>query len=181
MGRAIRLGLVIALLAVAGALVGACGDDEVDLEVSEGEPVELGELLYNVQITRFLNPGDPEDEAYLVGQAEADADQEYLGVFMTVENEGDSTLEVPEDMSIHDTRDNEYEPLETESEFALPLGTELPGGDELPAPDTPAASGPIAGGMVLFVVDRTVTENRPIELQVPSSSSDEVAEIELDI
>ena len=181
MGRALRLGLAIALLAAAGALVAACGSDEVDLTVAEGEPVELGELRYNVQITRFLNPGDPEDESYLVGQPGADPDQEYLGVFMTVDNEGDTTVEVPEDMRITDTRDNEYEPLDTESEFALPLGTELPGGDELPAPDTPAASGPIAGGMVLFLVDRTVTENRPIELEIPASDSDEHAEIELDI
>ena len=37
-------------------------------EVVEGEPLELGELDYNVQITRFLNPDDAEDAEYLVGQ-----------------------------------------------------------------------------------------------------------------
>jgi hypothetical protein len=72
-----------------------------------------------------------------------------------------------------DTRGNEYEPLESDSEFAFPLGAELGGGDELPAPDTPAASGPIKGGMILFLVDRAVTENRPIELEIPSTTSEQ--------
>ena len=37
-------------------------------DVVEGEPLELGDLQYNVQLTRFLNPDDTEDAEYLVGQ-----------------------------------------------------------------------------------------------------------------
>ncbi len=179
-GRLAAFGLVVAVLAVTGGLLAGCGKDE-SLDVDEGEPVELGDLLYNVQITRFLNAGDPEDQAYLVGQPEAKPAQDYLGVFMTVENEGDAASTVSGDMRIVDTRGNEYDPVDSDSEYALPLGTQLGGGDELPAPDTPAASGPIGGGMILFLVDRTVTENRPIELHIPSSTSDEEATVKLDI
>jgi hypothetical protein len=177
MGRS-RLGLAAVLL-VAITLFAACGEEE-ELDVVEGEPVELGELLYNVQITRFLNPNDPEDAAYLRGQPGARPDQDYLAVFMTVENEGDSTAELPDEMTIRDTRDNTYEPVDSTAEYALELGAPVGAGDEVPAPDTPAASGPIAGAMVLFLVDRAVTENRPIELEIPSQTDTE-ALVELDI
>lgn len=168
------------MLLAAVLVVPACGEEEEELDVIEGEPVELGELLYNVQITRFLNPSDPEDMAYLRGQPGAPADQEYLAVFMTIDNEGSSAADVPEDFTIRDTRDNIYRPLDSESVYALRLGAPLDPGEEVPAPDTPAASGPINGAMVLFLVDRAVTENRPIELEIPSGSGEQ-ARVELDI
>jgi hypothetical protein len=172
------LGLA-ALALAAGPVFAGCGEEE-ELDVIEGEPVELGQLRYNVQITRFLNASDPEDEAYLVGQPQASPNHEYLAVFMTVDNEGDSTARLPDEMTIRDTRDNTYDPLESKSVYALELGSSVPGGDEVPAPDTPAASGPISGAMLVFLVNRTVTENRPIELEIPSSGGKE-ARVELDI
>jgi hypothetical protein len=170
---------VAAVLIVAAAVVVACGSEE-ELDVVEGEPVELGELLYNVQITRFLNPSDPEDRAYLRGQPAPSANEEYLAVFMTIENEGSSTATVPEEFTILDTRDNSYRSLDSDSVYALRPGAPLDPGEEVPSPDTPAASGPIKGAMVLFLVDRTVTENRPIELEIPSGAG-ERARVELDI
>ena len=175
-----KLGLV-ALLLVAAALAVACGEDEEDLDVEEGEPVELGELRYNVQITRFLNPRDREDVAYLQGQPAAPPAQVYLAVFMVIENEGDSAATLPDEMTVRDTRDNTFEPARSESPFALTLGETVSAGEELPPPDSAAASGPIQGGMVLFLVDRTVTENRPIELEIPSDSGGDEARVELDI
>ena len=60
--------LALALACVLSALgVAACGNDEDDVTVKEGEAVKLGDLLYNVQITRFLNPNDSEDASYLEG------------------------------------------------------------------------------------------------------------------
>lgn len=180
MRRLSRLGLAALLLVAAALLVAGCGEEEEEFDVVEGEPVELGELLYNVQITRFLNPSDPEDEAYLSEQPAATSDEEYLAVFMTIENEGDSSAELPEEMTIRDTRDSTYEPLESESVYALELGSTVPAGGDVPEPDTPAASGPINGAMVLFRVDRTVNENRPIELEIPGDAGEE-GRVELDI
>jgi hypothetical protein len=180
MRRLPRLGLATLLL-VAALLVAGCGEEE-ELDVVEGEPVELGELSYTVQLTRFLNPDDPEDEAYLRGQPPASADEEYLAVFMTVHNEGDETEAIPGEMTIRDTRDNTYEPLPSKSEYALELGSTVAPGGVIPRPDTPAASGPINGAMVLFLVNRTVTENRPIELEIPfGSEADVQGRVELDI
>ena len=70
-----RVALAVCLAALAGGLA-ACGDDvrrvasasDVTEEAVEGEPLELGELSYNVQITRFLNPDDTEDAEYLRGR-----------------------------------------------------------------------------------------------------------------
>jgi hypothetical protein len=175
-------GLALAAAALAAvALLAACGEEE-ELDVVEGEPVELGELSFNVQLTRFLNPDDPEDEAYLRGQPLRSADQQYLAVFMTVDNEGDQPAEMPSTRTSRDTRGNTYQPLDSASVYGLELGTILPAGDELPRPDTPAATGPIRGAMVLFRVDRAMTENRPIELEIPSASTGgEQAQVELDI
>jgi hypothetical protein len=187
--------LALLLVAAALAVVAGCGAEE-ELEVVEGEPLELGELRYNVQITRFLNPGDPEDQGYLRGQDFPPAAEAYLGVFLTVENEGEETAELPEDFRVVDTAGDEYEPIESESPFALPLPghaedaesaapedeepTSIEPGGEIPEPDTIPSYGPIGGSMLLFQVDEAVTENRPLELEIRGEGG-ETGLVELDI
>jgi hypothetical protein len=147
---------------------GACGEEETS-EVVEGEPIELGELAINVQLTRFLNAADREDREYLVGeQVPAPAGEEYLAVFMSIENESDDAVELPgaEDFKVLDSTGTEYEPVEIESVFALPLGEEVPGDATIPEPDTAARSGPIQGSIVLFAVSEDISENRPLELEI---------------
>jgi hypothetical protein len=171
--------MLLAALAAAVLLLTACGEDEEETHVIEGEPVELGELSYNVGFTRFLNPEDPEDAEYLVGEPEPPPGEQYLGVFMTVENEGDATAELPEAFEVTDTTGTSYEAIESESPFALELGGELAGGEELPAPDTTAANGPIKGSMALFLVPDAATENRPLELEIASPSGDGTVELDI--
>ena len=55
--------LVLALVGLAAASSG-CGD-EATAEAKEGEPLELGDLAYNIQITRELNRFSTEDAAYV--------------------------------------------------------------------------------------------------------------------
>jgi hypothetical protein len=179
-----RLGVVSALavaLAV-GALLSGCGetDPESDLSVEEGQHVKLGDLLYNVQISRFLNPSDPEDRAYLAGQPPPPNDKLYLGVFMLIENESDAAQEVPADFTVIDTAGTEYDPIASESLFALDLGGTVPPNEQLPGLETTAANGPIQGAMVLFLIDEAATEDRPLVLDIPSLDG-EAGEVELDI
>ncbi len=169
--------LILALLGAAFAAI-ACGTGN-ERDVKEGEALELGDLRYNVQLTRFLNSNDPEDRAYLAGQPPAPRGKAYLGVFLTIDNEADAPAVVPRAFTISDTRDNEYEPTPLHNDYSLRLGARIPPDSELPAPDTPAASGPIKGSLILFTVDRGVTENRPVELTIPSPSGD--GKVELDI
>lgn len=172
--------LLLALVAVPGALAGCGGEEEEPLLAEEGEPLELGSLLFNVQLTRYLNPDSEEDRAYLRGLEPAPPGQTYLAVFMRISNESDEAQRVPFAFSIRDTRDEVFLPIVGESSFALDLGSEIPAESQIPADDTPAASGPIKGSMVLFLISDASIENRPLELEIPGPG-EEVGEIELDI
>jgi hypothetical protein len=179
-GRKIMLlAFAVALAAAAMFVLAACGEEEEETEVIEGEPVELGDVSYNVVTTRFLNPDDSQDAEYLEGQPEPEPGEQYLGSFMTVENEGDAAASLPTHFEILDTTGASYETVESESAYALPLGKQLEGGESLPAPDTPAADGPIKASMVLFLVPDAVTENRPLELEIPSSEGDGTVELDI--
>ena len=135
-GPKTRLGAVSVLLVafLAGLLLAGCGSNPEDtLKVDEGEPMKLGELVYNVQISRFLNPNDDEDKAYLVGQPPPPNNKFYLGVFMQVSNDGKAAEQVPTDFSIEDTVGTKFKPVSSKSLFALgprvgrcPLDGQLP-------------------------------------------------------
>ena len=178
-----RLGVasLIAAALFAGALMSGCDTDpESDLSTEEGQPMKLGELLYNVQISRFLNPSDPEDKAYLAGQPPPPNDKLYLGVFMTLQNESDTAQDVPTDITVVDTEGTKFAPVPSDSLFALELGGKVAANEQLPEPESSAANGPIEGAMVLYLIDEAATEDRPLVLEIPSSTGS-VGEIELDI
>jgi hypothetical protein len=174
-------GALAAVLALALSGAAGCGND-LGKEADEGVPIKLGDLQFNVQETRFLNPTQPDDKEYLAGQdVPAPADKAYLGVFLTIHNEGDSTVKLPTEaeMSVVDTTGAGYEAIPSSTPFAAPLGTELEGGGDIPAPDTAAANGPTQGAIVLFLLPQGITENRPLELEIDFEG--ETGNITLDI
>jgi hypothetical protein len=175
----VALLVAVAMLCAAVPSLSACGDEEEGLEVVEGEPVDLDGVEYNVVISRFLNPDDTEDAEYLVGEPEPGPGELYLGVFLQVSNEGEDPVDVSDDFTVVDTRDMEYEPVGSESPYALEATT-LDPGDELPPSDSTAAEGPIQGAMALFLINDGSTENRPLELEIPAPSG-ETGLVELDI
>ncbi len=182
-GPKTRLGAVVALIAallVGLALAGCDTDPEATLDVDEGQGMQLGDLLYNVQISRFLNPKDDEDKAYLVGQPPPKRNQFYLGVFMQVQNTSGAPQQVPTGFRVTDTVGTEFKPVPSHSLFALDLGGTVPQNGELPKPETTAANGPIQGAMVLFLVDSAAVEDRPLVLDIPSSTG-AIGHVELDI
>jgi hypothetical protein len=168
----------LVVLALSTALA-ACGSAESKTGLSEGVPVQLGQLRFNVLFSRFLNPNDVEDKEYLVGQPAAKPDQFYLGVFMEVDNKSDEPMTVPAGMSIVDTEHTSYHPLTSKSPYALHLGGRIGPEDQAPALDSTPQVGPIEGSMVLFVIPEAATENRPLELVIPGQGGP--AQVELDI
>src|ERR687885_2271615 len=83
------------LSAVAALALGACGNKEkaVLFGPTEGAYLDLGPLVYQVQISRLLNPFNAEDRGYLVDVAPQDAkltaQQQWFAVFMRVQNTSD--------------------------------------------------------------------------------------------
>lgn len=186
--RPVSIPLALLAALIFATAISACGEDDpsgiggtsvVPAEAVEGEPLELGELGYNVGITRFLNPADAEDSEYLVGLPDPEAGTGYLGVFLTIENEGEAALASADRYTVVDTTDQEYEVVESESPYALGVGAEVPAEGELPLPDTTAQTGPNHGSMLIFLVDDTVSDNRPLVLEVDSAEGS--GEVILDI
>jgi hypothetical protein len=176
--RALALAFVLALV-VTG--VAACGND-LSKEADEGVPIKLGDLQINVQETRFLNPGQPDDKEYLAGQQlPPPSGQSYLGVFLEMDNKGDSPVRLPSNaqMSVTDTTGAAYASLPSHTDFAAPLGAELAGGAEIPAPGSAGANGPAQAALVIFLMNEGVSENRPLKLEIDFEG--ETGEITLDI
>jgi hypothetical protein len=181
MGRGARTFLTAVLALAALALFAAgCGEEETN-HVVEGEPLELGDLHVNVQLTRFLNPDDTEDSQYLEGLDEPPAGENYLAVFMEIANEGDETLRLPtaEQIEIEDTTGETFHPVESDTVFALPLGTEVPPDETVPADDTAAAEGPVQGAIVLFLLTQEAEENRPLEMHLEANGEEGTVELDL--
>src|SRR4051812_49900614 len=97
----------LALLALAVG-VAACGYSSDSKQTNEGEPLQLGELEYNVTFSRYLNPNDTEDAAYLVGQKEAPKGESYFSVFFEVQNKTDEPQTLLSSLTITDAEDTEH-------------------------------------------------------------------------
>jgi hypothetical protein len=178
--RLTAVAAAIVAMAVGLAFSGCDTAPENANQVTEGRGIKVGDLLYNVQITRILNPGDAEDKAYLMGQKPPGPDQYYLAVFMRIDNEGDSDAQVARDFTVVDTVGDRFDPIPSNSLFALKLGATIHGGDQLPEGESTAANGPIEGSMVLFRIDSSAIQDRPLTLEIPPSTG-APGRVELDI
>lgn len=176
---ALALAFVLALVLVG---VAGCGNNDPGKEADEGVPIQLGDLKIIVQETRFLNPSQPDDNEYLQGQqVPPPAGKSYLGVFLTMENTGDSTVTLPteEEVMIADTTGVKYPALASETDFSAPLGAPLPPGGEIPVVGTAGFNGPVQAALVIFLVDQGISENRPLKLEIEFEG--EAGEVVLDI
>ena len=176
-----RVAGIAALVAAAAIAAAGCSSTQHDLSVSEGTPVTLGNLAYNVQISRYLNPADQEDKSYLQGAPQLPRDDYYLGVFLTVDNEGYSKASLPTRYEVTDTEHNTYTPVAIDNEFALPLEGEVSARGRIPNPTSIPANAPIGGLMLLFLIHETSTENRPLTLKIPAAGNAAPGRIQLDI
>ncbi|HEX6390079.1 MAG TPA: hypothetical protein VFZ89_11540 [Solirubrobacteraceae bacterium] len=190
-----RLALLLSLVAATAGL-SACGDkhDVVHEGETEGIYVDVGELKYQVQISRQLNPANVEDSGYLKGVGRFDrvlgADNVWFAVFVRVENSDKDQVarSVPvSGFELHDTQENKFSPiaLSRDNVFAYrPLtvdkATTRSSGLN-PLPDSPASEGPTQGALLLFKVPRLTLDNRPLELVITPPGGGEKGVITLDV
>jgi hypothetical protein len=179
LGKIVCLVLLLPLTVLA---VSACGNQEKRTEGEEGEFVQAGEAVYQVQLTRLLNPRQRPDESFIRGQLSLPRDEQFLAVFVKIKNEGDRDYAPPRDLKVVDSEGSEYLPLDaTQSGFGLDFGEPIPPGKVAPPPNSPAAQGSNAAALVLFRVKiKSATDNLPLELEVPTGT-DKSSRIVLDV
>jgi hypothetical protein len=178
------------VLALSLALVGglsACGNKHSKTlkAETEGTYVDLGNLKYQVQISRILNPADVEDREYLKGVTDQlGKDDLWFAVFVRVQNESDKAQKPATRFEITDTEENEYNPvaIDTKSNDFAYDPVPIQGNSLLPNPDAIAAQNSINGQLLLFKIPRASLDNRPLELTIHNPDDfQQVATVNLDV
>jgi hypothetical protein len=177
----------VAALAALVVLSG-CGNRTATLTSAdtEGPYLDAGNLLYQVQISRQLNPRDVEDRAYFAGVPKPESlrqDETWFAIFVRVKNPTGTFAYPARRFEIADTQGNRYGPVAVGADnvFAYRPDSISPAG-VLPPPGSAAASGPVGGSMLLFRLTLATLANRPLVLHIfsPAGSPHE-ATVELDV
>ncbi|HEX8714843.1 MAG TPA: hypothetical protein VF706_04665 [Solirubrobacteraceae bacterium] len=186
---------LIALAVLAATALAACGDSHTKVttgtyagESGKNAPyLDVGPLVYEVQLSRELNPYGTEDSQYLQGlspeQRKLEAGQEWFGVFVQVYNNHSERLPAASEFTITDTQGNAYTPIVpgAVNQFAYRGGT-VPGNGRVPELDTIAADGPTQGALLLFKIQTVSLDNRPLTFKiVDPTDAAQTASAELDV
>jgi hypothetical protein len=189
--------LPIAVLVAAAALaLGACGESHSQVttgtyagESGQNAPyLNVGPLVYEVQLSRQLNPANVEDAAYLqgvpAGEQKLEQGEEWFGVFLQVYNHTGEEQPLAHEITISDTQNNLYTPLalgETNA-YAYRAEAKVAAENQVPVADTTAALGPTGGMLLLYKIKVVSLDNRPLEIKIvdPTDPS-KYAQAELDV
>ena len=188
--------MLVALMLVAALGLSACSDDShtrVTTGTYAGESgqnapyLNVGPLIYEVQLSRELNPADTEDASYLAGLRPAQRllrpGEEWFAVFLQVYNESSAPHPATTNLTISDTERNIYSPIVPAftNEFAYRGGLLEPKG-RIPALNTVAADGPTQGALLLYKIKLVSLDNRPLELRIVDAlDPSKTASAELDV
>jgi hypothetical protein len=186
----LALPMLLAVLALSG-----CGDSHTRIitgtyagESGKGAPyLYVGPLIYEVQISRELNPFNREDASYLQGltpqQLKLEPGQEWFAVFVQVYNETKLPHPASSSLTITDTQNNTYTPIvPNQTNPFVYRPTMVPGNGQLPMPGTIADDDPAQGAMLLFKIQIVSLDNRPLELKIiDPEDPTQTASAELDV
>ena len=182
--------LLLILLALATLGLGACGGDPEET-VSKGESeavyVTLGEVQYQVQLSRQLNQFAQGDRDLLRSVPAADRklapEEIWFGVWLRAQNSTADPQKLADEFVIKDTTGGEFEPvaLEPESPFAY-RAAELEGGTFYPAANSASGQSPTTGAFLLFRMPARTLDFRPLEFEFGSSElPGKVSAVRLDV
>lgn len=193
--RSLRLPLLLAAAALALGVSG-CGVAKRPAkptgvsqdELSNGaEPYFWnGQITYQVQISRQLNPYDSYDVQYLSGVQGAQsisAQQFWFGVFLWAKNQSGHIATTADKFTITDSNGNVYQATPLNSvlnPYAWTSQKLSPDAIE-PVADSAASDGSTGGGLILFKLNQSVYSNRPLTLRVYSPGIAKPSVISLDL
>jgi hypothetical protein len=169
----VRRAWILASVAALALGLSACGRVlNPATEENDGVYVTAGPITYQLQISRALNPYATEDAQYIKGLRGADrslsANQLWYGVFLWAKNQTKKSAAADNTFDIVDTDGNHYYPLAANPSVNGYVWTPqtLPPDAIDPAPNTQASFGPTQGGLLLFKLNNSVYDNRPLTLEV---------------
>jgi hypothetical protein len=183
-----RLGMLVGG-AICAAAISACGAGEHATYSDNLGPgyVQVGQLYYQVQISRELNPWSDEDKYYLQGfsssQLQLPPADEWFGVSLQVFNWTHRPYTPTGDFFITDTLGDRYSPLSNGAPNPYSyLPSLIPAGGQLPAIDSDAYTGWSQGEWLIFKIPYTSLVNRPFILHlVNPADTAKQSRIELDV
>ena len=176
--------------AICAAVVSACGAGEhaTYADNNGGGYVQVGELNYQVQVSRELNPWDPnEDKWYLQGFTTAELHlpvaDEFFGVSLQVYNWSNRAATPSDDFYISDTLGDRFVPMSNPDPNPYSyVPASIPAGGQLPNISSAAFSSWTAGEFLIFKIPYADLVNRPFILHIvnPAVHSKQ-SRIELDV
>jgi hypothetical protein len=185
----------VALALLAALALAACGNSETRVttgtyagESGKNAPyLNVGPLVYEVQLSRELNPANVEDSAYLQGltpaQLKLKPGEEWFAVFVQVYNHTSTPHLAAPNMTISDTQNNVYTPTvpAATNQFAFRGGL-VPANGRVPAYGTIAANGGTQGALLLYKIQVVSLDNRPLTIHiVDPTDSTQTASAVLDV
>ena len=165
--------LVISAALLCALVASGCGNklETVTLGETEGTYLDVDDLKYQIQISRYMNAEDVEDRAYLIGlpgsTAQPTGEETWFGVFIRVQNTTDKTIAPANDFAIVDTQENVYHPIPIDTNvnpFAYKPDPIAPK-SLIPEPDSVASETTIQGSLLLFKLKTETLQNRPLEFR----------------
>jgi hypothetical protein len=187
--------LALALLLGAALALSACGNSETKVttgtyagESGQNAPyLNVGPLIYEVQLSRELNPANIEDAAYLQGltplQRTLLPGQEWFAVFIQVYNHTSVAHLAASSIAISDTQSNVYTPIVPgqTNQFAY-RGGFIPAESQIPVASSIAANGGTQGALLLYKIRVVSLDNRPLTIHiVDPKDATQRASAELDV
>jgi hypothetical protein len=170
--------IVISAALFCAFLASGCGNklETVTLGDTEGIYLDVDDLKYQIQISRYMNANDVEDRSYLLGLPQSTAqptgEETWFGVFLRVQNSTDKAIAPANDFEIVDTQENVYRPIPLDTEanpFAYKPDPIAPK-SLIPQPDSVASQTSIQGKLLLFKIKTESLQNRPLEFRFKGGS-----------
>ena len=158
---------------------------------NDGAYLEAQGITYQLQISRAMNPWGVEDAQYIQGLPKGvtrtglTPSQLWYGVFMWAKNQHHRSYTTPpaSRFEIVDTLGNVYRPVSLnfhDNPYAWVPQT-LQYDETEPGEDSTAAQGFTGGKLLLFRLNDTIYNNRPLTLFLLNANNQRVGEISLDL